>query len=257
MSREVEEAARQLRRLHRRNRLGRDADDRQARGQHEALLAARDRDVDAPARPCRRPSTPIEETPSTNSIAGCPAASIARADRRRCRTSRPVAVSLCVASTALIAWPLSARQRRLDGRAAARPRPRARSIMLHVRARGAGTCRSSGGRTCRSRRPAPCRPATGCWRSRPPSRRCRSTGKMITSPASIFSTRFTPSTAGLNSRAKAGERWSSVGMSTGLAQRIGNVRRAGNEDGILQDIGVSSLVLGNAYNTASGGRQFF
>ena len=45
---EVEEAARQLRGLHRLQRLRADADDREAGREHEALLAAGDGDVDAP-----------------------------------------------------------------------------------------------------------------------------------------------------------------------------------------------------------------
>lgn len=58
----------------------------------------------------------------------------------------------------------------------------------------------------------------------------------MTSPSCIFSTRRTPSTAGLNIRAKAGERWSSVGMSQALRMLSGMLVGPGMKTGFWNDM---------------------
>ena len=55
----------------------------------------------------RKSIEPMEDTPSTKNSAGCPAASIARRTAAMSETT-PVAVSLCVARTALISCASSA-----------------------------------------------------------------------------------------------------------------------------------------------------
>ena len=62
-------------------------------------------------------------------------------------------------------------------------------------------------------------------------------GRMITSPSAIFSIAPHPGDRGLNIRAKAGERWSSVGMSQALRMLSGMLVGPGMKTGFWVDIG--------------------
>jgi hypothetical protein len=59
-------------------------------------------------------------------------------------------------------------------------------------------------------------------------------GRMITSPASIFSTRFTPATAGVEHAGKGRAAVVHRRHVAGLADGFGDIGRAGNEDRVLK-----------------------
>ncbi|OIQ75916.1 hypothetical protein GALL_424140 [mine drainage metagenome] len=67
---------------------------------------------------------------------------------------------------------------------------------------------------------------------------------MMTSPVVVPSTAFTPSTAGLNIRAKAGERWSSVPISQALRITSGILVGPGMKTGFWLVMRLSSCCMG-------------
>ena len=208
-----------------------------------------------PQSSIRKSIDPMEETPSTNSIAGCPAASIAR---RTAATSdrTPVAVSLCVASTALMACPLSA-VRISSNRAASIPSPQAASTTStsipkrwHMSIQ---RCENMPFRQASTRSPALSVLAIAASQAPVPV-----AGKKNTSPVSVLRTFFTPDSAGWRMSAKSDERWSSVGMSTALRSTSGMFVGPGMKTGFWNDMGeVLPMISAPLLRLARLERNFF
>ncbi len=101
--------------------------------------------------------------------------------RWRARTSsmrlvQPVEVSLCTTQTALMRCAVSAAS---AAPIAATSAPRRQSVSMNMRhqSQPLAPSPSTGWRTSRCGTSAQCRPATGCWPGRPPTRRCRRRGR--------------------------------------------------------------------------------
>ena len=188
----------------------------------------------------RKSMQAIELTPSTRSSAGCFAASIAL---RTAATSErtPVAVSLWVTRTALISWSLSASSAAWNSAAGA-PAPQgalscwtSRPCRLHMSIQ---RCENMPWRQARILSPgdrvleiAASQPAVPV------------AGNMMTSPALVFRTSFTPANSGLNIVPKLAERWSIVGTLHAWRSRSGMLVGPGMKTGFWLDMGVPSVCL--------------
>ena len=171
---------------------------------------------------------PIEDTPSTNSIAGCFAAVIARL-MPAISLRTPVAVSLCVPNTTLILWPVSLRNAASIAPKGA-PCPQGVSIMCtsnpcrwHISIQRWLNMPNRGARTV-----SPADNVLLIAASQPP---VPVDGSKITSPSVIFNTRRTPATAGLKILPNAGDRWSIVAISQALRMLSGMLVGPGMKTG--------------------------
>ena len=161
-------------------------------GSIKSLLAYLPRRCPRPSLPCRTASTRSRTHAVHEEHRGMVPSVLAR--RMPAMSDfTPVAVSLWVASTALILWAVSARS------ASARITLRRRALApgcipgdLHVKSVPLAHVDPAMREHPEPRRPAPYRPPTACWRSLPPSPPVPVDGRMMTSPSAIPSTFLTP-----------------------------------------------------------------
>ena len=162
----------------------------------------------------------------------------------------PVAVSLWVTRTALISWFLSASSAAWNSAAGA-PAPQ-------------------GALSCWTSRPCRLHMSIQRWENMPwrqarilsPGERVLEiaasqpavpvAGKMMTSPALVFRTSFTPAKSGLNMVPKLAERWSMVGTLQACRSRSGMLVGPGMKTGFWLDMGVPSVLVGPRL---AGGRR--